>query len=120
MSDTLEWHAKRGLSAASDEPEEQNMRRLAGPLELPSWPWRPGAAEIWLYPMPRARLRRPVARTRHRRSKMASNRAKLGASCCAVCRQDHERLAVKVCIEDQPVGKVHMERLRCGLDVDIK
>ena len=28
MSDTLEWYAKRGLLAASDEPEEQNMRRL--------------------------------------------------------------------------------------------
>jgi len=28
VSNTLEWYAKRGLLAASDEPEEQNIRRL--------------------------------------------------------------------------------------------
>ena len=120
MSNTLEWYAKRGLLAASDEPEEQNIRRLRlgrRIAKLAMATRRSGDLVASYAPRVGGGGRSHDQLTGVERD--IANRELLGG----VMRYMPPRsraAVVKVCIEDQPVGKVHMERLRCGLDVDIK
>ena len=120
MSDTLELYAKRGLLAARDEPEEDNVRRLCVGRKIAQLAIAAQRKEdlIASYAPRIGDGGRSHLRLNGIEREIA-NREVLGAMMHHIPPRSRAAV-VKVCIADQPVGKAHMERLRCGLDIDVK
>ena len=119
MSDTLEWYAKRGLLASSDEPEAQNVRRLAIGRKIARLAMTTGNSNLVGAYTARAgtggqRWEGLTAVEREVASRQALD------DVMQLLPPRTREAVIRVCVEDQPVGKPLMERLRCGLDVEIQ
>ena len=116
MSDSLEWYAKRGLLAASDETSKDNDERLrAGRLVCRLHAGRDLSTGLT------ARYAEKVSNWQSADRQLTNveqgyARRQQADTVFLAMPPRTRAIVYRVCVCDERVGKVFMERLRCGLD----